>query len=464
MEAERKTNNRYRISWVVTLGIPLLLLCIPDNDTYTLQIKLFLAVTVFAILTFAFENANQTVIALIFPIAYIALKLAPASVVMSPWTTNTPWMVLGGLILADVLADIGLLKRIAYKCIVLTGGTYQGILWGILAAGIVLGLLIPGKVAIPLAALSYGICKALNLGRSRESAGIMLVAAFSAIVPCSLMSFGPMYFIMVNAGLDATGPIPLSWLAYLQNNIVTIFLLITVVFIASKMFQPKEKIDGKEYFTAENQKLGPITSAEKKSLLVIALLFFSLITTNLHGLDAGWCFALIPPMLFLPGINVGRPEVLRSMNFGFIIFTGSCITIGSVAGALGLGKIVAGLIMPLIAGKSVTFVLFFVWMLCFVLNFLMTPVAVMSAFSLPLAEIALAMGINPHALYFTMWHGLDQILLPYEHSLYLVYFAFGFIRMKDFVQFFSMKLVVDAIFVVLILIPFWRWIGFLTIT
>lgn len=100
----------------------MILLLIPGNEIYTTQLKVFLALTLAAILMFAFENLNQTVVALLLPFLYIVLKVAPASVALSPWTQTVPWMMISGLILANVLQSIGLLKRVAYKCIVLTGG------------------------------------------------------------------------------------------------------------------------------------------------------------------------------------------------------------------------------------------------------------------------------------------------------------------------------------------------------
>ena len=69
---------------------------------------------------------------------------------------------------------VGLLRRIAYKCILLTGASYKGIIWGIALAGVVIFLLMPNdNAAVPIAALAYGICLSLNLKKGPESAGIM---------------------------------------------------------------------------------------------------------------------------------------------------------------------------------------------------------------------------------------------------------------------------------------------------
>lgn len=87
------------------------------------------------------------------------------------------------LIFANVLNRVGLLKRISYRCIMLFGGSYRGILIGLGVTGCVMQVIIPGQMTIPFAALSFGICTALGLGKSKASAGIMLTAAIAALLP-----------------------------------------------------------------------------------------------------------------------------------------------------------------------------------------------------------------------------------------------------------------------------------------
>ena len=167
-------NSGNAVKWAVTLGFPIILLLIPCNDVYTLSMKLFLALTLAAILMFAFENLNQTVVSLLLPFLYVVLQIAPANVALSPWTQTVPWMMISGLILANVLQSIGLLKRVAYKCIVLTGGSYTGIIFGIGITGLILNLMTPAQALVPLATLAYGICMALDYKKSPQAAGIML--------------------------------------------------------------------------------------------------------------------------------------------------------------------------------------------------------------------------------------------------------------------------------------------------
>ena len=161
------------IIWAITIILPLAIMLIPTNEIFNIKLKLYVAITLMGILIMAFESLNQLALAILLPVAYIVFQLAPANVVFSSWLSYIPWMMVGGLLLAEVLNGIGLLDRVAYKCIILTGGTYLGILAGIALAGVVMFIFIPGQTMIIMATLGYGICVALDLGRSRASAGIM---------------------------------------------------------------------------------------------------------------------------------------------------------------------------------------------------------------------------------------------------------------------------------------------------
>lgn len=136
---------------------------IPVNEVFTMQLKLYFVVTLAAILAFAFENFNQTLVALALPFAYTLFNIVPANVAFSPWASNVVWMVLGGLMIADMANKTGFLKRIAYKCIIWAGGTYRGIIWGLGLAGMITTILLAGNGIIPMAALAFGICTALDM-------------------------------------------------------------------------------------------------------------------------------------------------------------------------------------------------------------------------------------------------------------------------------------------------------------
>lgn len=456
---QSKASRTGIVKMAVTIGLPLMIMLIPANEIFSATLKLFLAITLFAILAFAFENFNQTLIALALPFAYTLFNVAPASVAFSPWASNVVWMVLGGIMLADMANKTGFLKRIAYKCIIWTGGTYRGIIWGLGIAGIIATLLLAGNGIIPMAALAFGVCNALDIKRTKAAAGIMLASAFGCILSASfLFNVGPAMYAGF-AGMSMS----LTWIEYFTHQVVGVIYFIVVFFLLERMCRPKTPLNGKDYFVEQYAALGKASGAEKKAAAICVLLLAMLMTTDWHHIQAMWVFAIVPLLAYLPGIHICDERDMKNTNFGMVFFTAACMSIGTVGTALGIGQLVSEIAVPILAGKSFSFVFFFIYILFVVLNFVMTPVAIAAAFTMPFAQICLNLGINPEAFFLFETIALDQVFLPYEYVMYLVVFSFGAIQLKDFVQVMTMKFVMATLYIFLLLIPFWRLIGFLTI-
>jgi len=447
------------IKWIAQIGLPLIVALIPCGEVFTMPMKLFFVSTLFAILCFALETIDQTVVALILPLFWVYMGVAPATVAFQPWTQYIPWMMLTGLLLANVLESSGLLARIAYFCLVKTGGTYNGIIIGIALASAFLTLFV-GNVVVPMAAFSYGICLALGTGKTKASAGIMMTAAMGCLVLNSTKMQGPL--LMMGIGQPVTGQ--LQFLGYFESmwTMAPVFLeYILMVLFIMKFFRPKEDIQGKEFFQQKLDEMGKITANEIKCGAVLILFLVYILTKDIHGLSLEWGMALIPLLTCIPVIGSATEKDIKRLNYGFVLFITACMGIGAVAGSLGIGQIVVNLVMPIIQGQSHYVFFLIIWVALVALNFVMTPLAMEAAFTIPFATIAVAIGINPMALYYFMMQAVDQIIFPYEYALYLIFFAFGMIHMNDFMKISGTKMALNFIMCFALLLPWWNFLGFL---
>lgn len=458
--AEAKMSKTDMIKWIFNLGIPAILFLIPCGEIYTMPMKLFFVTTIFAILCFALETMNQTLVALALPASWVFFGVADATVAFQPWTQYIPWVTLSGLLMANALESSGLLARIAYFCLVVTGGTYKGIVWGIMICCALCTMFI-GNCHIPMAALTYGICLALGTGKSRASAGIMLTAAFTCLVLNTTKMTAPL--LMMGIGASVTGP--LQFLGYFESfvKMAPVFIeVIVLTWFVTIALKPEKEIQGKAYFQGKLDEMGKITADELKAAAIFVFFLIYIITKDMHGLSLEWGMVLIPLLLCFPGIGTKNAEKdIKRLNYGLILFVTACMGIGAVATSLGIGKLLVGVVLPFLAGKSYYVFFFIVWALLFVCNFLMTPLAMEAAFTVPLASIAVELGINPMALYYFILQGVDQIILPYEYALYLIFFAFGLIHTKDFMKVMGAKCIVNFIMCFALLLPWWSFLDFI---
>ena len=213
-------STRNMIKWVISFLVPATLFLIPTNEVYTFEMNVFLVITLWAVLMFMVELLNTTIISIALTFGYCISGIASLSVALAPWTTPTIWMVFCSLVMVYVVQDTSLLKRIAYHLIIWTGGTYQGILYGIAALSIVACFLIPSLMtSFAIMALAYGICQALNIKKGKTSGGIMLVSALSFLEAGNFLYIPQTTGVAVGA-INQITTLPMnSWL-YLKHNIV----------------------------------------------------------------------------------------------------------------------------------------------------------------------------------------------------------------------------------------------------
>lgn len=447
------------LKWAVNIIIPLAVAVVPCNETFTMQMKLFFVTTLFAICCFALETMNQTGVAILLPVSWVYLGVADAQTVFSSWNQYIPWMTIAGFFLAAVLQRVGLLQRFTYWVVSKTGTTYRGILIGLAIASMLICQAI-GSHPMLLATIAYGICAAFDFGRSKASAGIMLMTAASAIVAEQFRFAAPLNMV----GIAKAAEIDVNLLGFFESwyyNLPLILFWVLCVVLCIVMFKPEKEIEGRAYFQAKLREMGPMSVDEKRALLVVVIFLGYIITQKIHGLSLEWGMAIIPWLLLFPGIGCATQEDIKKINYGMVFFLVSCMGIGSVATSLGLGAIIGNMAGPLLSGQNVYVLFLGIWALMFIGNFVMTPLAMMAAFTVPLIALGQTFGVNPLSIFYFMFTSFDQIILPYEYVKYLMFFGFGVISMSDFMKYMSAKSVLNFIVCFVLLIPWWMFTGFL---
>lgn len=152
-------------------------------------------------------------------------------------------------------------------------------------------------------------------------------------------------------------------------------------------------------------------------------------------------------------------NTIKKVNYSMIFFMASCISIGGVATSLGIGKVIASLCLPIFSNVGGYTQLILIWLLTFALNFVMTPLAIMSTITVPVCEIAMSLNIDPTVYTYAILHGCEAILFPYEYVAYLVVYSFGMMTMKEFIKMNAIRVVIALIGFGVLCIPYWSLIG-----
>lgn len=461
---EEKMVLSKKVEWILSLAIPFIIWLIPVNEVFTAQIRWFTVWTCWMLLVVAFDLMTQFIPAFLMPVMYYITGVAPAGVCFSGWTATIVFVIIGAFVLAEALSDCGLLTRISTWVIIRTGGTVNGSIWGCFIVGVVLSAITFSNAYIVMAAFTFGVIKALGLKMKSKEAAVMIMASAAGVLSSRFFIYAPSVILMLQAGASAVVPdYEIVWYRFMFHNSPMLLFLILFVFILTKLYKTKEADaeNCKEHFQKQYQELGPMSIREKKAAVLLVVLMIMLFTGPFTGISTDIGFLIIPMLMFFPGLKVADESCLKRIDMGMIFFIVSCVGIGAVGGTLGVGQILSDSVAPLLAGKSPTFALIGLLIFGTIANFLLTPTAMLTALSGPIAAIASSIGLSLDAAMYALAHSTDLIFLPYEFIPYLIFFSFGAIKMSDFIKMSCLRVGMFFIFYVVVLIPFWNILGVL---
>lgn len=458
-------NKKQIIQWLICLLIPLLIWLTPTNESiyYTENLRMFFVITSFGILLLAFDFFDALIPAIFLSTAYFLSGIAPFNIAFGSWTTSMVWMILGALLFATILDDCGLLNRIALWCVKKCGGTYNGALYGIFLSGLIVNFLTFGNAFIIMLTLGYGICKAMQLEVSRESAIICVVTILGALTPCCFI-YNPVYIAITSPAILSVDPnFTVNWYDVpMYLGIIMIPACLLIIWVITKIFHTSTISfeGGTRFFEDEYKKLGPLSGREKKAIAGVVLLVAYLFSAPITNLQPAYGFMVIPYLYFLPGIKVADNSCCKKINWSAIFFMASCLCIGMVSGHLDAPKFISSTITPLLEGQSIFFAVCCMLLFGTIANLFMTPYAMMAALILPFVSLGAELGIAPIASLMILQLTTDMIFLPYEAAAPLVMYGFGYMPMKHFIILSLLKCAIITIVFIGIIYPFWMQLGF----
>lgn len=449
------------IKWIAVFAIPLMIIVLlPTSEAFTVPMRNFLAVTLWGILMYMFELIDNAVTSILLVFGYVIFGIAPLNVALSAWTAGAVWMTFGCFALIAIVQKTTLLKRLAYFCVIASGGTYSGIIFAMITLGIVIKFILPGcTTGIAMLALAYSIVKALNLEKSKAGAGIIMAMLLGFMD--SGVGYMPDYFSVLFANVGTVTSVPVSMTSFAFHNLIFLPLIYLIGFLLTKYFKPEIPISSKAYFREQLTLMGSIEQKEKKILMVLLLFMVYLLTESYHGFPMLYGFIIAPFIMYFPGIDVGESEDLKHINYSVMLFMTACMTIGNVAAYVEIGPFISAMLLPYLQNTSTSGFFALIWIIIAFLNLLMTPMAEFAALGAPIAQLCVDLGINPYPMIYTFIQGGSTVIFPYEYTMGLVAFSFGIIKMKDFVKVVIVKNIICFVFLMTAGITYWKLIGLL---
>ena len=460
------------LKWIISLLIPagayfIVQAAVQADPSLNPHLPMFFAITLWAITVWATDILPAVPSAAAMTFLYLLCTVAPP-VIFGAWGAFLPWICFGALVLSEALETTGLTRRLALQLMHLVGATFTRIVVSLMVVGMFMAFLLPDimRRVIIFVAIAHGLVLALELDpKSRISSAIIMAGFCAATSPGYGFLTGTEMSLIAMDQIKRIITVP-TWGEYALANLPFIVLYCCFsVFMCVKIIPGKEHIPHedhlKEVVEERLRAMGPMTLQEWKLLILMICAITGLLTSKWHGLNGYFLYALIALCCYLPWIGLAKFENVRKLNVGFLVFIVSCLGMGSVAVHLGAAKWFASLVVPLIDGLSPTWLVISSYLSAVVINFMLTPLAAVSALSLPWTEIAHHVDMNPLPMIYAFLYGLDQYIFPYEYALYMYIFGTGYITPRHMFKGLGLRILFVGVGLLLLQIPYWKLIGLL---
>ena len=457
----KKIDTGSLIKWLIILIVFAAIMFVPETETFTFAMKWFFSTTAVCLLVMAFELMPLAAPAVAMPLLWSIPGIIPWETSFSGWANNIFWLMWGSFLLGEAVDQCGFMRRIALWCVNKCGGTYNGIVWGMFFAGLVLNMLMSGSGSAIILILACSLVKTLQL--ERKTANILIVVSCTVAVGFIYdLWFSPLSLTVFTQAIQAHVPdYSFYWYDMILWKLPNWILVFGFIIGMMKVFKTKNIAlqGGKEYFEAELAKMGKMSIPEKKAAVILIALIAYVLSTPLTGLNINYGFIVAALVCFLPGISLADEQIFKRLNFSLLIFIASCLGIAGAATYCGATQLMASACASVLGNFGAIGTTWATLLMGVIANFVLTPVAMQLIFPDILVQTALNMGINPMPVLYAMNFSCDILFLPYEAGMYLMVMGFGVMSMKDFIKWMGMKAVVFSLFFMLVVFPLWYILG-----
>jgi anion transporter len=342
--------NKRAVGALVGTTLALLTFLLPGMQHIERLPRSVMAILGMTLVFWMFEVFENHVVSLLLP-AMLLLVGVPAETALSGLGAPAFWLLLAALFFGFAMRKTGLAMRVALVVLRAFKPSYGRILLAFFIIGVVLSFGIPShtvRIAIMIP-IAWSIVKSAGIPERSAGSALIVISTFEmAVLPgfgtLTGSIFGPLY-----AALFQRVGLTLTWEQYIAAFGIPALLCSFLILGGNLfLFRPKESFGDSGAFIEDGlRKLGTITSAEKRALIIIAVSVGFWATQTFHKIEPSTValFGLIA--LIVCGV-IAPQEFESGVSWRFIMFLGAIFTIVKVFSTYGIDNHISAAIFPLI--------------------------------------------------------------------------------------------------------------------
>lgn len=378
------------------------------------------------------------------------------------------WLIIAMLFMGVAVSESGMEKRLTYSLFSLTKGNFIYLTLTLIFVAFILTFIIPnaiGRLTV-LLPIALGIIKVYEpQGGSNVSKIIMFSITYTPVI-CSVGlitgATGSIYAASLFETMLNYKWSYLYWmLVMLPATLLTLFFL-WLILIWQFPIKMSQFINNQLYFEEEIQKLGPISTPEKKLIILYLGLILLWITQSHHNYSISMSAVLIAVLLFFPGIKLLEwKTAMLQIDWGIPLLFAAGFTIATAFQEGGIVNWASSIASSILSGIS-PLLLYFILVGTFtVIRIGFTNYTAMVASLLPVAlTFALSTPFNP------VWIGMICVvssgmsfLFPSQSIATMTTYSLGYYSSKELIRVGFLLTFIITIILLLSAFFYWPFIG-----
>lgn len=463
-EAHDRLSSRQRAGLVLAPLAGIVLWFLPTHESIVAQHAL--AIAAFTIVLWMTEAVDHATAGFLGLILFWATGVGRLNQIFSGFAGETPWFLLGAMLMGTMAAKSGLAQRIAYTIAVRVGSSYSRLLLGFIIVDFVLTFLVPSGIArvTILGSIAIGVVEAFGVGpKSNIGRGLFIIITYAATIFDKMLIAGAAS-ILARGIIEDHGGVQvlysLWFLAYLPCDIITIVACWRLIL----WLYPPEKpsIEDSTLLQTQLDRLGPWSAAEKKCALFLLTAVTLWMTDFLHHISPALIGLAVGLAGTLPRIGLLDANDVRKLNYAAIWFTAAALSLGrllsSTKGLDVLTGAVTSVIDPLVTGPITSAVILY-WA-AFVYHFFLGNETAMLSTSLPvILEFAKMRGLDVLATGMIWTFASGGKIFVYQGAVLIVGYSFGYFDARDMLKVGLALTIIESLILLLLVPVYWPLLG-----
>jgi solute carrier family 13 (sodium-dependent dicarboxylate transporter), member 2/3/5 len=398
------------------------------------------------------------------------------STAMDGFTNPAVALIAASLVIATAMAVTGLDKRLAFMVISLIGTSRSRLLIGTIVVMAILAFFIPtasARVAC-LVPIILGMVSALGMEKKSRVAGMLMMSiVYLSLIWAIGIATGAAQNVYVNALLDRTIHIRISWIDWLIVGApYSIAMSIALYFVLMKMMAPTATEAGGSRISTPadlGPKLGPISADEVKLLIFSAILLaFWATEGKLHTVDSSSAAVAAVALMLLPKIGViNWKQVQSRIPWGILIQLGVGVGLGTALLKTGAAAWLAGYVVNEFGVQqlSVFAILAVLWLFLILIHLGFSSGAAMATTMIPVMLSVLQQAQIPALKVAGMTMLLTFVtsvgwILPINGPQNMLAFGTDTFEARDFIRIGIVMTIVAYVMLLIFATTYWRWLGY----